>query len=46
MILLLEASMCLPGCVETTTSILNDHPRSPPVEVAVSPCHPTTSTLS
>ncbi|MCI0650288.1 MAG: hypothetical protein L0Z55_00245 [Planctomycetes bacterium] len=46
MILLLQAPMWLPGCVETTTSILNDLTRSPPVEVEVSPCHPATSTLS
>ncbi|MCI0650729.1 MAG: hypothetical protein L0Z55_02475 [Planctomycetes bacterium] len=46
MILLLQAPMWLPCCVETTTSILNDLTRSPPVEVAVSPCYPATSALS
>ncbi|MCI0651319.1 MAG: hypothetical protein L0Z55_05505 [Planctomycetes bacterium] len=46
MILLLRAPMCLPGCVETATSIFNDLTRSPPVEVAVSPCHSATSALS
>ncbi|MCI0651316.1 MAG: hypothetical protein L0Z55_05490 [Planctomycetes bacterium] len=46
MILLLQAPMWLPGCVETTTSIFNDLTRSPSVDVAVSPCHPATSALS
>ncbi|MCI0650554.1 MAG: hypothetical protein L0Z55_01575 [Planctomycetes bacterium] len=46
MTLLLQAPRWPPCCVETATSILNDPTRSPPVEVAVSPCHPATSALS